>query len=111
MGWYWASKFILCIECIIKNRNKNKKCRKRSGRKLSHEKVAEILNASGYELIGEYVDSKTPLVMKCPSGHITDTMILSSFKKGCRCSVCSRKAKLTYDFVKSEFEKRRVYYD
>lgn len=93
----------LCIECGIKNRNK--KGGKKSSRKLSREKVAEILNENGYELIGEYINNRTPIVMKCPSGHITDTMILSSFKKGCRCSVCSRKAKLTYDFVKSQFEK------
>ena len=74
-------------------------------RRLTQKEVEEVFEKYGYKVLSSYKNNRTPLVIECPSGHITETITLSNFKKGWRCSVCSRKAKLTYDFVKSEFNK------
>ena len=74
-------------------------------RRKSQEEVYEYYKNEGYELLCEYKNNRTPLVVKCPKGHIFDTMTFWSFKKGNRCPICSHKAKLTYEFVKNEFEK------
>ena len=73
-------------------------------RRYSQQEVEEYYNQFGYELLDEYKNNRTPLKMKCPLGHITDTMTYWSFKKGCRCPECSRKAKLTYEYVEQQFE-------
>lgn len=74
-------------------------------KRLKQDEVELYFKQEGYELLSIYKNNRTPLVLKCPQGHIFDTMTFWSFKKGCRCPVCSRKIKLTYEFVKSEFEK------
>ena len=74
-------------------------------RRFKQDEVELYFKQEGYELLSTYKNNRTPLVLKCPKGHIFDTMTFWSFKKGCRCPVCSRKIKLTYGFVKSEFEK------
>ena len=74
-------------------------------RKLTQQEVENYYKENGYELLSTYENYNTPLTMKCPKGHISNTMTFGSFKKGCRCSICSRKAKLTYEFVKKQFEK------
>lgn len=71
----------------------------------SQSYVEEFYRKEGYELLSEYKNNRTPLKMKCPVGHITDTMTFWSFKKGCRCPKCSNRAKLDYNFVKEQFEK------
>ena len=74
-------------------------------RRYTQKEVEEYYKEYGYELLSIYQNNRTPLTMRCPKGHVSNTMTFWSFKKGCRCSMCSRKAKLTYEFVKSEFEK------
>lgn len=80
-----------------------KKCRDNK-RKNSQQEVEEYYNQFGYELLDEYKNNRTPLKMKCPNGHITNTMTYWSFKNGNRCPECSRKAKLSYEHVKEQFE-------
>lgn len=74
-------------------------------KRLSQSEVKNYYKKFGYELLSEYKNMATPLEMKCPKGHITKTMNFGSFKRGCRCSVCSKRAKLQYSFVKEQFEK------
>lgn len=74
-------------------------------KKHSQEYVEEYYAKYGYEIISTYKNLNAPLKMKCPFGHITETMSFASFRKGCRCPICSRRAKLTYEFVKEQFEK------
>lgn len=71
----------------------------------SQSYVEAFYKSEGYELLSEYKNNRTPLKMKCPVGHITNTMTFWSFKKGCRCPKCSNRAKLDYEFVKHQFEK------
>lgn len=74
-------------------------------KRWKQDDVELYFKQKGYELLSTYKNNRTPLVIKCPKGHIFDTMTFWSFQKGCRCPVCSRKIKLTYEFVKSEFER------
>ena len=74
-------------------------------KKFTQIQVENLFNEYNYKVLSEYKNNRTPLIIECPNGHITKTITLSNFKKGWRCSVCSRKAKLTYDFVKCEFLK------
>ena len=73
-------------------------------RRKTQEEVEKIYEEQGYKLLSKYKNNRTPNIMKCPHGHITDTMTLWSFQKGCRCPKCSHKAKLTYEEVKQYFE-------
>ena len=42
-----------------------------------------------YELLSkEYINSSSPLTIKCPEGHITDSMTLTNFNEGHRCLKC-----------------------
>ena len=73
-------------------------------RKCSQQEVEEYYKQFGYEILEEYKNNRTPLKMKCPLGHITKSMTYWSFKKGNRCPECSRRLKLTYEYVKNQFE-------
>ena len=73
-------------------------------RRKTQEEVEKIYEEQGYKLLSKYINNRTPNIMKCPHGHITDTMTLWSFQKGFRCPKCSHKAKLTYEEAKQYFE-------
>ena len=64
-----------------------KECRDNK-RKNSQQEVEEYYKQFGYELLDEYKNNRTPLKMKCPNGHITNTMTYWSFKNGNRCPHC-----------------------
>jgi very-short-patch-repair endonuclease len=56
---------------------------------LSIEFVRTYLKNEGYELLSnEYTNNYTPLIMKCPNGHITEGTNWNNFKNGVRCSKC-----------------------
>ena len=71
--------------------------------KLTHDFVKAEFEAVGYEMLSEYVNSKTPIKFRCKQNHVWQ-ITWGHFKHGERCAVCAGKAKLTHDFVKSQFE-------
>lgn len=57
--------------------------------RLSLKEVKEYFELFEYELLSEeYKNAETPLVIKCPNGHITNTMTYGNFKAGHRCLKC-----------------------
>lgn len=81
-----------------------KECRDNK-RRTSQQEIENYYIQFGYQLLSEYKNNRIPLKMKCPFGHITESMTYWSFKKGNRCPECSRRAKLTYEYVQEQFEK------
>lgn len=73
-------------------------------RKKTQQEVELIFSKRGYKLLSPYKNNRTPNVVECPHGHITDTITLSNFQKGLGCPQCSHKAKLTYQQVKNYFQ-------
>jgi hypothetical protein len=74
-------------------------------RKHTYEYIKEYIENEGYKLIStEYKHIDTKLEIQCPEGHIVE-MSYHNFKRGCRCSVCFGKKRLTYDQVKQDIEK------
>ena len=76
----------------------------------THEFVYKEFKKEGYELISDYNKCNKSLKIKCPNGHITDTMTYSNFKKGQRCKFCSRESKAkkqrhSQKFIENEFAK------
>ena len=81
-----------------------KRCDECDGqRKLTYDQVKNILNKENYELLqNNYQGSKKPLKVKCPKGHITNTITMDNFiNKGCRCKEC---IKNDYNEVKNYIE-------
>lgn len=78
--------------------------------KYTIEEVREYIESFGYELLSkEYKGSNSPLIIKCPQGHVTDTITYSRFKLGCRCKKCADEKrgdnkKLSYEEVKGYIE-------
>lgn len=74
-------------------------------RKHSVEYIKEYLSNFGFELLDEYKGVNIPMLLKCPNGHITSTITFTNFRRKPACPVCGKRAKLTYEFVKEQFEK------
>ena len=72
-------------------------------KRKSQKEVELIYSKEGYKLLSKYTNNRTPNKLECPNGHITETITLSNFQKGTRCSICSHKAKLTLEYVKKYF--------
>lgn len=73
------------------------------GKKLTHEFVKAAFESAGYEMLGEYSGSMSPIEVRCERGHLRQ-MSWNAFSRGTRCAICSNKAKLTHDFVASQFK-------
>ena len=80
-------------------------------KKFTYQEVKEYIENEGYELLSEeYKGNKIPLVVKCPNGHIINTLTFDNFKnKGKRCKYCRKQqvAKLyrkSYEEVKEYIE-------
>ncbi len=74
--------------------------------------VLEAFNKMGYkmswnkqEFDEKYKNMSTPINFVCDNGHENTTTMLS-LNNNHGCSICSGNKKLTYEFVKAEFEKR-----
>lgn len=65
------------------------------------ETVAKFIeeNQEGYSLIGEYLNSKEKISIRCDKEHTYSTTF-NVFKRGFRCPFCSGKAKLTEEKIK-----------
>lgn len=87
----------------FKNGRRCPKC-KISERKIGINYIRNYLKNEGYILLdSEYKNTKSKLNIKCPNGHL-EKITFDTFKRNVRCNKCSSN-KLTYDFVKYEFEK------
>lgn len=73
-------------------------------KKITQEYVEEEFTKEGYKLLSKYINAKTKLQTICPEGHEWE-VTWNNFQKGRRCSKCSGKEKLTYTYVKEEFNK------
>ena len=73
--------------------------------KLSYKFVKAKFTEKGHILLSEtYIGNKNKLKVICPNNH--EYMIsYSSFNRGHGCNICSGNMKLTYEYVKSKFEK------
>jgi hypothetical protein len=73
--------------------------------KLSYEFVKDFIEKEKYTLLStSYINNKSKLKLKCPSGH-TWSISYNSFNSGCRCLYCSGKKQYSYEFVKKFIEK------
>ena len=74
-------------------------------RKKVIEEVRSFFEKEGYSLIStEYVNSTTPLHVKCPKGH-ESYPVYGNFQQGERCLDCSGHKTKTIEEVRSIFEK------
>ena len=79
-------------------------------KKLTIEYIREKFNERGYTLLTEeYINNSQKLDYLCPNGH-THSISWRNFSSGKGCPECAiekikSKQKLSYDFVKDEFEK------
>lgn len=57
---------------------------------ITYEYVKAYIESCGYELLSkEYLNGMEKLLIKCPKGHIINTMNWNSFQQGHRCSICN----------------------
>ena len=54
------------------------------------EEFYEMVEESGYKLLGEYINNRTKVPLECPRGHKIE-MAPNGFKSGNRCRFCSGK--------------------
>lgn len=59
-------------------------------KKLTHKEVKEYIESFGYEMLDEYKNSNTKIIIKCQNGHVYKTLF-HNFKKGQRCKECQNK--------------------
>lgn len=77
--------------------------------KLSKEQANEIFMEYGYNIIGEYTDTITPVYVRCPKGHEYPVTV-GNFKGGKRCRECKNnfkgevKIKKYLEQIKEEYE-------
>lgn len=91
----------------FKNGSNCQECKNEKMRELfsfTKEQVINSLKQEGYELMSDYINANTNIIVKCPKGHIYET-IFGNFKSGHRCAICRKCAKYTYKQVKEEIEK------
>ena len=73
-------------------------------KKLTYDFVKTQIENEGYELLSKkYKNNNTKLLVECPQKH-QYKVTYDNFKQGCRCAICAGNRKLTYDFVKQQFE-------
>lgn len=74
--------------------------------KLTKEFISGELEKIGWKFLDEtYVNNTTKFNCECSNGHVI-SIDYSHFKRGHRCSVCSKKKKYTLEQVKKNFEER-----
>ena len=74
-------------------------------KKKTIEQIRTFFEKEGYGLISsEYVNSTTPLHVRCPQGH-DSYPVYGNFQQGSRCLDCSGRKKKELEEVRSVFEK------
>jgi len=72
-----------------------------------YKEVAAFVESQGYKLVStDYKKSTTLLTFLCPKGHEFNMRWTNFYHQGSRCSKCFGKHRLSYEFVKQEFERR-----
>ncbi len=73
-------------------KNQGKRCPKCSNRcsEQAKEQFKELLESKGYELLGEYINAKTKVEIRCNKGHDWNVKP-NNFKSGNRCPICAGK--------------------
>lgn len=67
--------------------------------------IKSTMEKEGYTLLStEYEGYNSHVDFICNKGH-TNSILVHSWDRGHRCSICTRNKKLTYEFVKEQFEK------
>ena len=76
-------------------------------KKLTIEFVGYEFDKRGYKLVStEYINNSTKLDYICPKGHF-GSIKYNDFKSGQGCAICDGNKKLTIDFVRSEFDRKK----
>jgi hypothetical protein len=73
-------------------------------KKLTKEIVNEDLKDRGIELIGEYTNSRIPVLFRCANNHTWQTKLIT-IRKGHGCRICSG-SKLTKEMVNNRIKDR-----
>lgn len=92
MTWTSFNRGHRCKYC---NTYQGKKCA------LSNEEIKASFASEGYTMLGDYINSDTPIPFKCPAGHI-HKIRYSSWKEGQRCYYCVKY--VDPDMVRGLFE-------
>jgi hypothetical protein len=72
--------------------------------KYTYDYVKNFFKKEGYTLLSkEYINANTKLDFVCPNGH-KHSISWSMFRSGNRCVYCSKRAPISYEFVKDSFE-------
>ncbi|MDJ0536753.1 MAG: hypothetical protein QNJ70_30410 [Xenococcaceae cyanobacterium MO_207.B15] len=73
--------------------------------KFSYEYIKDYIEKNGYLLLSkEYRSTHEKIKIRCPLNH--DYFVsFNNFKKGRRCSICGKRKKYSYEYVKSFMEK------
>jgi predicted Zn-ribbon and HTH transcriptional regulator len=59
-------------------------------KRLSYREIKDVVETAGYELISEeYINSTTPIVVKCKQNHDPYKVKYSNFQSGRRCPACA----------------------
>lgn len=66
--------------------------------------LEEIAQKRGYKIIGEYVNTKTPIEVECPLGH-RYLVAPSHFKSGRKCIICGHCGKMTNSIFSQKMQK------
>lgn len=74
-------------------------------KKVTYPFVKSEIEKEGYVLLSkEYINNRTKLALICSAGH--EYMVCwDKWQQGRRCPYCAKNSKLSYDFVKKQFEK------
>ena len=73
------------------------------GVKRTTDEVREILNAEGYSLIGDYINSSTPVVCECPHHHEYRVLLSNFMSKKSRCTLCSNNGSSAGELILRDF--------
>jgi hypothetical protein len=73
-------------------------------RKHSYDSVKNYFESEGYTLVStSYKNLDSTLKTICPEGHVYN-VTYSTFKRGCRCPICSNQIKRPYEEIVKMFE-------
>lgn len=88
-----------CFKCARKQSAKNNS--------LPFEEVVKLFTNKNYTILiteNDYENLNSIIKFECDNGHINETKA-TALKNDNGCSICSGNKKLTYEFVKEQFEK------
>lgn len=98
----------ICKISFANFKNKKRRCSKCYGnKKFTEEDIREMLYKEGYELLTEYKNANTKIIVKCSHRHLWETT-WGKFQSNRRCPYCSGKFN-SYDTIKELIESEDGY--